>query len=84
MTEPFASTDSGDETGAPRWVKVFGVTTLVVVLLFVILLVTKGRGGHGPRRHISSTGAGSDASRFRVVTRRHDPGALSLAMSGQE
>ena len=31
-----------DETGTPRWVKVFGVIALVVVLLFVILLLTVG------------------------------------------
>lgn len=35
--------------GAPRWVKAFGVIVLVVVLLFVILIFT--RGPHGPQRH---------------------------------
>jgi ABC-type transporter Mla subunit MlaD len=38
-------------TGTPRWVKVFALIALVVILLFVILLIT-GRGGdHGPGRH---------------------------------
>lgn len=41
--------------GAPRWVKVFGVIVLVVVLVFVILLVTRGPGGHGPGRHTTSS-----------------------------
>lgn len=43
-----------DETpnadGTPRWVKVFAIVSLVVVLLLVVLLIA-GRGGHGPGRH---------------------------------
>ncbi len=34
----------------PRWVKVFGLIALVVIVLFVVLLLT-GRGDHGPGRH---------------------------------
>jgi len=34
----------------PRWVKVFVIVALAVVLLFVIAALT-GRGGHGPGRH---------------------------------
>jgi hypothetical protein len=38
-------------SGTPRWVKVFGIAALVLVLLVVVLIVT-GRGGeHGPGRH---------------------------------
>jgi hypothetical protein len=44
--------DRGATTGTPRWVKVFGIIAIVLVLLFVILLLT-GR-GHGPARHLSS------------------------------
>jgi hypothetical protein len=33
--------------GAPRWVKMFGIIALVLVLLFVILhLIGGGHGGH--------------------------------------
>jgi hypothetical protein len=41
----------------PRWVKVFGIIGIVVILLVVILLVTGrgGPGGHGPGQH---TGGG--------------------------
>lgn len=39
-----------DSTGTPRWVKVFGITALVVVGLLVVVLIA-GRGGHGPGRH---------------------------------
>jgi len=44
--------DQGDEpsAGTPRWVKVFGVVALALVLLFVFLLLT-GPGSHGPGRH---------------------------------
>jgi hypothetical protein len=52
--------DRGPISGTPRWVKVFGVVALVVVLLFVVLILT-GRGGeHGPGRHApaSDTGGG--------------------------
>jgi hypothetical protein len=42
-------------TGAPRWVKVFGIVVAVLVLLFVIMaLFGGGPAGHGPGRHASS------------------------------
>lgn len=34
-------------TGAPRWVKAFGIIAVVLVLLLVVMLLT----GHGPARH---------------------------------
>jgi hypothetical protein len=40
--------DSPPYPGTPRWVKVFGIIALVVVLLFVFLMFTRGPGGHGP------------------------------------
>ncbi len=44
----------------PRWVKVFGTITLVVVLLFVALLLT--RGPHRPGRHMHSRDSGGHTS----------------------
>ena len=44
--------DSQPSTGTPRWVKVFGLIALMVILLFVILMLTRGPGGHGPGRHV--------------------------------
>lgn len=41
-------------TGAPRWVKAFGVIALVVVVLVVVLLLVGG-GNHGPGRHSGTT-----------------------------
>ena len=40
--------------GAPRWVKVFGIIAVILVVLFLVLIFTRGPGGHGPRRHMSS------------------------------
>ena len=39
----------------PRWVKVFGISVLVLVLLFIILQVIS-RGRHGPGRHSPPSG----------------------------
>jgi hypothetical protein len=55
MAEPPASPDHDvDSTRTPRWVKVFGIIAVVVVLLFVIMLLTGGAGRHGPERHTGS------------------------------
>ena len=50
---PGADGDTGAEpghgpgTGAPLWVKVFGIAALVLLLLFVVLhLIFGGLGGH--------------------------------------
>ncbi|UUZ65483.1 hypothetical protein LP417_13845 [Polaromonas sp. P1-6] len=45
---PFDST-----TSTPRWVKVFGVIVVVLVVLAVIMMLT---GGHGPGAHMPSDG----------------------------
>jgi len=46
----------GSTTSTPRWVKVFGIIALVVVLLFVISLLAGVR--HGPGLHTPSSGSG--------------------------
>jgi hypothetical protein len=53
---PDSSSNTGDAAATPRWVKVFGIIALVVVLLFVILMFTRGPGGrgHGPGLHAPS------------------------------
>lgn len=43
--------DHDPTTGTPRWVKVFGIIAAVVVLLFLILMFTRGPGGRGPGGH---------------------------------
>jgi hypothetical protein len=47
--------------GTPRWVKVFGIAAIFVVLLIAIMLLT----GHGPGRH--SGDAGSHVARSSVM-----------------
>jgi hypothetical protein len=49
--------------GTPRWVKVFGIIAIVLVLLIGIMLLT----GHGPGRHTPSGDAGGQAPRSSVT-----------------
>ena len=55
--------------GTPRWVKVFGIITLVVFLLVVAIIAT-GVGGHGPGRHVPSGGAGGHTPPSGVTAHR--------------
>jgi hypothetical protein len=74
MAEPPGSLDTGDEKGVgrdpgsvastPRWVKVFGIVTLIVVVLFVVLLLTGGH--HNPGRHMGG-GDGAHAALARIA-----------------
>ena len=60
MADRSRETSSGDDasvqagprpmTGAPRWVKVFGIIALAVVVLIVVMLLVGGN--HGPDRHM--------------------------------
>jgi len=43
----------GSAIGTPRWVKVFGIIVIVLVLLVGIMMLG---GGHGPGAHMSSDG----------------------------
>jgi hypothetical protein len=53
MAEPPYSPDT-KPPAMPRWVKVFAIVAVLVILLFVVLLIT---GGHRPRRHSTGTHA---------------------------
>ena len=49
--------DTGDDTGPPRWVKVFGIIALVLVLVLIILHLTgHGLGGHTHRPPVTEQG----------------------------
>ncbi len=73
---PDSREHTGGDTGTPRWVKVFGIITLVLVLLFAILLLTGG-GSHGPGRHAPSGHVGGQTPTSSVTESGgvggHDP-----------
>ena len=48
----------------PRWVKVFAIIALVVLLLFLIMLLT--RGSHGPSRHMRGDTSPTSYSKHRA------------------
>lgn len=58
MSQTHVEPERGSNTATPRWVKVFGIIALVLVLLVVIIMFTGVGGEHGPGRHIPSGGAG--------------------------
>jgi len=49
-------TPASGSTGAPRWVKVFGLVAVVLVLLVAVMVVA----GHGPGDHVPSADAGRE------------------------
>lgn len=49
MLQTHGGPDRGSTTSTPRWVKVFGIIVIVLLLLFVILHLTGGGfSGHRP------------------------------------
>ena len=52
--------------GTPRWVKVFGIVLIVVVLLVVARMFI-GDSEHGPGRHTPSGDAGGQAPSSNVT-----------------
>ena len=64
------SADHGPTAGPPRWVKVTGIITLVLVVLVLIALLAGGN--HGPGRHQSSSGHGGQLP--SVATAAHNRG----------
>lgn len=46
MADPLPDTDR--DIGAPRWVKLTGIISVIVVLLVIVMLLT----GHGPWHHM--------------------------------
>lgn len=56
---PGPDPDRGEFQGMPRWVKVAGLIVVLLAVLVVVLLVLGGPGGHGPGRHGSASGSGT-------------------------
>ena len=57
--------------GTPRWVKVFGIIFIVVVLLVVARIFIGGE--HGPSRHTPAGDAGSQVSSSSVAAEDRVP-----------
>jgi hypothetical protein len=64
----------GSMRGTPRWVKLFGIIALVLVLLFVISLLVGVR--HGPGLHTPSGDAGGYTRAFGVAGQAEQPSWL--------
>lgn len=65
--------DDDSPAATPRWVKVFGAIVIIVILLFVILMFTRGPGGqHGPGRHMQSKDVGQTLAFTTMI--EHMPG----------
>ena len=52
MSQTHVGPDRESPPSTPRWVKVFGITVIVLALLVVIMIFTGVGGQHGPGRHI--------------------------------
>ena len=74
------STASGPP-GMPRWVKVFGIIFIVLVLLAGIILITGIGGEHGPGRH-NPSGEAIETPVSSVMERRVPSGEASDTVSG--
>jgi hypothetical protein len=59
--------------GTPRWVKVFGIIAIFVVLLVVAMMLIGG-GEHGPARHTPSGDAGGQVPPSSVTEAHAPPG----------
>ena len=68
-----------ESTSTPRWVKVFGVVAIILVLLFVVIVITGIGGRHGPGRHIPSGDARRDTLRSSATG---DPGLSGSGLGG--
>ena len=70
--------DSSDDTGVrpatPRWVKVFGIIVIILVLLGGIIMFTGIGGQHGPGRHMPSGGSGGQIPPSSVIKDYTPPG----------
>ncbi len=56
MSQTHSEPDRGSvPPPTPRWVKVFGIIVIVLVLLIGIMIVTGVGGEHGPGRHAPPT-----------------------------
>ena len=70
MSQTHSRTDSDSSNRTPRWVKLFGIVALILVLLLGILHFS---GGHGPGSHLTSGGMGVGAPSTRMMSESGPP-----------
>jgi hypothetical protein len=51
MSQTHTESDYALTYSTPRWVKIFGIVALVLVMLIAVVLITGLGGEHGPGRH---------------------------------
>lgn len=83
---PYPDTGVGPDrrstTSTPRWVKVFGIIALALVLLVGFIMLTGGGGGHGPSRHTPSGGGPGGQTPPSSVTESGDVGGHTPPAGG--
>jgi hypothetical protein len=54
----------------PRWLKLAGITVIILILLgAVVMLIDGGGGEHGPARHVSAGSAAGNAAQPSPLVR---------------
>jgi hypothetical protein len=64
MSQTHVSPDRESPPSTPRWVKVFGIIVIILVLLVVAMIFIVG-GDHGPSRHVPSAGLGGQTAHIQ-------------------
>ncbi len=73
MSQTHDGPDQGSPYSTPRWVKVFGIIALVLVLLVAVVLITGIGSEHGPGRHMPSSAADSDTTSTEQAVESDSP-----------
>lgn len=78
-----SDTDARNDMATPRWVKVFGIIAFIIVLLFAVLELTRGPGGHGPARHLPSSEVRVGPAPVGVATEEYAPSAGEVGLGSR-
>ena len=76
MSQTHGGDDRGSAPSTPRWVKVFGIIVIVVVLLLGIIMLSGIGGQHGPGRHMPSGDTTRQTSLSSLIEDYTPPGAV--------
>lgn len=62
LPHPSSNGDPGGAPPTPRWVKLFVIIALVLILMVIFMILTGIGGEHGPGRHMPAGATGGDTS----------------------